>query len=919
MECQRKDAELHTLHDQLDRSRKAISAAEMQFEKANSTISRLKSEKETMDKVKLELERELESHRSELNSQRLMARPSEDHLKVSFEIEKLLVALSVMLKMVDEENSPHDRFDGSLLVNANESVLRRIESCSCSINEFRNWLREQQRFMADMKAKVVALEAQSNESISLAEDSQKKLKQAVILSEQREAEIKKLQDQLNQTINDKGRISLELQRAKDDLAGGSLRIEAENQTVHRLQDVIREKEMESKRLLASMEEHRLLNDSCNHQIESLKNQLKESSELLKLKEDQLQAAKANNAQLSHALQQIEEGTQLDQTKRKMTEQRLLSYDSTVAALERMRLAAVENEESLSRTKEQLRHAQEQLHTLDEKFHLLQSENEGNKRRVAGAEKKVESLQKDKDDAIMELSEAKSALNEYKIALHDEHSQRVLLERSLESLRKTEEDQRQVLIRGQASVAQETSKRLQTFEDETKVLRTTISSLQSTLEISEAQRISEADARKKLETQNLKLKNQLETVKSESTKLLTNSSSFRAEGRAAKKQIMTVVSMIRELVSVIKADASTMGIEVKYPKGSRATEPSALTDEATQSLSESLGLSDLQLAMESFNPLMQWAKEIIKYRREALLTIRKLEDEKRTGKSPDNEGIVAKYAALVAENDALQAQLSELKRSTNIEKMNKRVLELQNSLAKERAMKEEAVNSLKVTQLQLRNPDEGMVNEAAVVHETAVQSEMFKNIEAMRLEISAINKEATSLRLELKSANHHREVLKDTIEHLEKQLKTTADALAEAKLHQSNYRPDASEDIESLKRQNIRYKVRAVALDEVVSTYRKGILSLSPDLKRNFLSHEVSVLKKGYEEELSQLESEVTELNGRLAQSESFVRELKRQYEEDLKALYKSKVPNESIAMQMNLLKNDLGAAEGRVRELEVRH
>ena len=916
LECQRKDAELLTLKDQLDKSRKAISAAEIQQEKVSTLISRLKSEKETTERVKIELERELETSRAELNSQKLLARPSEDHLKVSFEVEKLLVALNVMLKQVDEDDGRHSRFNGALLIDANESILRRIEACVGSIGEFRNWLREQHRSVIDLKSKVSALESQSADSISLAEDSQLKLKLAIQSTEQRQTEIKDLQEQLHHLINENSRIAAELQRTRDDSARATLAMETENQTVQHLQDTIREKDMETKKFSSAAEDLRLQLESSCHQIDALRNQLRESSQLLKLKDEQLHAAKANNAQLSGALQQLQEGSQLDQTKRRMAEQRLLSYDSTVAALERMRQAALENEETLNRTREQLRTAQEDLHSLDEKFQLLSTENEGNKRRFSSSEKKILSLQKEKDDALMELNDAKSALNEYKIALQDEHSKRVLLEKSLESLRKTEEEQRQMLIRGQTSVAQEASKRLQTIEDETKVLRSTVASLQSTLEISEAQRVAEADARKKLESQNTKLRSQLETAKSESTKLLTNSSSFRAEGRAAKKQIMTAVSIIRELVSVIRADASTMGIEVKYPKGSRGGD--AFTEEATQGLSESLGLPDLQLATESLNPLMQWAKEVIKYRRDAILTIRKLEDEKRTGKSPDNEGIVAKYASLVAENDALQAQLTELKRSTNIEKMNKRVLELQSSLAKERAMKEEAVNTLKVTQLQLRNPEETVMNEAAIVQDTALQSEMFKNIEAMRLEVSSINKEATTLRMELKSANHHREVLKDTVEHLEKQLKTTADALAEAKLQNSNYRPDSSEEIESLKRQNIRYKVRAVALDEVVTTYRKGILSLNQDQKRNFLSHEISVLKKGYEEELSHLESEVTELNGRLTQNDNFMRELKRQYEEDLKALYKSKMPTESMTLQLNHLKNDLNAAENRVRDLEVR-
>jgi hypothetical protein len=47
-----------------------------------------------------------------------------------------------------------------------------------------------------------------------------------------------------------------------------------------------------------------------------------------------------------------------------------------------------------------------------------------------------------------------------------------------------------------------------------------------------------------------------------------------------------------------------------------------------------------------------------------------------------------------------------------------------------------------------------------------------------------------------------------------------------------------------------------------------------------------VLKKGYEDEIGLLESEVSELTSRVTQGETYTRELKRQYEDDLKTLYK---------------------------------
>jgi chromosome segregation ATPase len=177
-------------------------------------------------------------------------------------------------------------------------------------------------------------------------------------------------------------------------------------------------------------------------------------------------------------------------------------------------------------------------------------------------------------------------------------------------------------------------------------------------------------------------------------------------------------------------------------------------------------------------------------------MRKIEDDRRKGSSTEEN---AKVSALMEENSQLQAEVIELRRSNNIDKLSKRVNELTSSLAKEKAMKEEAVNSLKASQVQLKelNTDLVTVKETTFVQDAAVHSEMHKKIEVMRLEVGSMNKEATSLRMELKSANHHRDVLRDTIEHLEKQLKTTADALAEAKVQSYSRNKDTIETSEEV--------------------------------------------------------------------------------------------------------------------------
>jgi chromosome segregation ATPase len=70
-----RDTDILTLKDQLDNSRKHISTMELQMEKMNSTVSRLKSDKDSYERIRESLERELEFSRTELTSKKMLARP----------------------------------------------------------------------------------------------------------------------------------------------------------------------------------------------------------------------------------------------------------------------------------------------------------------------------------------------------------------------------------------------------------------------------------------------------------------------------------------------------------------------------------------------------------------------------------------------------------------------------------------------------------------------------------------------------------------------------------------------------------------------------------------------------------------------------------------------------------------------------
>lgn len=204
---------------------------------------------------------------------------------------------------------------------------------------------------------------------------------------------------------------------------------------------------EVSRLTAAQGELDLTIKSFKSQMDTLKIQLKEALENFRLKDEQLRASKANNAQLSLALQQFEQSDKSEVNRRKLLEDRAAAFESTVNTLESLKASQIEVQEELSLNKAQLRLLQEDKLSLEAKVQLLHSELEGSKHRVVGLESRNKALKEEKEKLLTELSETKAALSLSRVSFEDEHKKKILLERSLEALRKTEEEQRNLLVKG----------------------------------------------------------------------------------------------------------------------------------------------------------------------------------------------------------------------------------------------------------------------------------------------------------------------------------------------------------------------------------------------------------------------------------------------------------------------------------------
>lgn len=219
-----------------------------------------------------------------------------------------------------------------------------------------------------------------------------------------------------------------------------------------------------------------------------------------------------------------------------------------------------------------------------------------------------------------------------------------------------------------------------------------------------------------------------------------------------------------------------------------------------------------------------------------------------------------------------------------------------------------------------------------------------------VEIDILRREVNEARQEWKAVSHHRNVLRDTVEHLEKQIKNKSDEIADVlsknekyssclkalnrdpelarlisvqlstykdssldRSNGSNVLPeDDEEDI--LRNQCHRLRTRTLAMEELVSMYRMGIIALYPDgssynlaqysnlqnndsepdgqlsnltgVNSSWIQKEIEHIRKSYEEEIRLYDMEICELRNKLRHSESYISELRKRFDEVMGSIYR---------------------------------
>jgi len=155
----------------------------------------------------------------------------------------------------------------------------------------------------------------------------------------------------------------------------------------------------------------------------------------------------------------------------------------------------------------------------------------------------------------------------------------------------------------------------------------------------------------------------------------------------------------------------------------------------------------------------------------------------------------------------------------------------------------------------------------------------------------LSHEVASIKLELKSARHHRDTLKGSVKELDRRFSEQADALAEARRALGEHTgagtgASANKSTEALRKELTRVAARAQSAEALAGVYRTAMVSGSNQVDIGIGAgaglllpdHELEIVKRSYAEEVSKLEGELEDTHTSLAVSKRSMADLQTRYE-----------------------------------------
>jgi len=452
--------------------------------------------------------------------------------------------------------------------------------------------------------------------------------------------------------------------------------------------------------------------------------------------------------------------------------------------------------------------------------------------------------------------------------------------------------------------------------------------------------------------------------------------FRKEGRLARQQIFDLTDKLRENINVLRSALNiSTGMAFVTP-----AHPHGGSD--AQTLSDALGVSELTtalLALDSMVPFIAGTGSGGSVQRgsssgNSMATpvahrfggsdgaLQRLEGDnaKLTRTISDMERSHAdKLKALSQEKSQLETRLAQANRETvaanqKLLKSTAHINEQLDQLQQEKAARQQSSDDA----TELRAAMKKLTQERDDLRNQALETDSLrKDLASLERDIRRLEEERESVNQELLAANHHRNILKNTVEKLESVITKKRDfeareehdssrghghgsALDSSLLLQDisiigeSSTTTSADTVHALKKQLVIARYKISSMEEVVQLYRGSVVALYPDGNTygaaqhghfahsrstlSWIDSEIGAVKASFAAEVKYYELEVTELRTRLSAENSYNSELRRQFEQTLRDQYRNThktAASASEASRLDVLTGMLDRNETKIADL----
>jgi hypothetical protein len=878
--------EARQARDDNSAAHRRLTRMEMEGERERSATENIKADNEALHAIRRGLEEELEKAHGQLrdgvaSSNTRAMRDAGPH----FELQKLMTAVDSSLAQTT----------GKAGVPASAEASVRVDDLVRRLAELRSDSRSKGHALRLAQQKVTALE---DETMRLREDlssMQTRIaeERAAAAADEAAASVRR-KEALNDARQDDGARAA-LERLQEEAGVLRAACETERAAHKRAAAETMAKATESQRLAAELQQRGVEMKRLRAALETAKAHHEETSAEQTAEQEQLRTARSTVAKLTIGVERLEKAAQRSEADRSTLAEKLRAAELKAASQGYTRArkdAEADLREQLTKAVEtQRQHHEAKLKAMAD---LKAARNEGDSR-----EKQLAALSTRLAAAVSERVAADAAASDMRDELERvrgglEHEQELRLAAE-ESLLRVEE---QLTERSAVTTSEVTSLRTQAskvteLQAQARTLGARLEKVMKVAEESERRANTAEQSSRGSRQEAISGRAQLAQLRASEQQATAQASRLRAEGRRVRGSVTEIASVVRSLWGRIAASETSGDMDSKPDRSGGGSSSSSTGPGGGDDKDDIFGLKALASANAQATEALRVLRTSPKTRLELESALRRAEGERlrMVKELQGNEAVQAEALdRVMAEKRDLQAALDATTKGAG----GQGPAGAQHAaLTAERSARDNAEHEAMRLRRRLDEAERRLATVTATAKgssDSGPSADVQGAAKAAAL-AAELSHEVASLKLELKSARHHRDTLKGSVKELDRRFSEQADALSEARRALGGHTgavtgASANKSTEALRKELTRLAARAHSADALANVYRTAVLSGSNEVDRGIGAgagallpdHELDLVKRSYAEEVSKLEDELEDAHSSLAASKRSMADLQARYE-----------------------------------------